>query len=187
MSSKEELSMDELTLKEVLLEILEDHKGLKSFMEDQQQSINDRDQVIKDLITGFEHKFSNIEIVAPKPDLTEVNNTLTTQLTEIHQTLQRKPVPITKQVRFLLFPETNTERYYKITLGRILPWTAVVLMATYLFSLGQQWISDLQSTKEQEIEMNTSARAWNNLYKNANAKDKKILDKLWQKNLQSKK
>ena len=156
-------------------------------MENQQQSINDRDEVIKDLITGFEQKFSNLKIIAPKPDLTEVNNTLNTQLTKINQTLQRKPVPITRQIRFLLFPETNTDQYYKITFGRILPWLAVVLMATYLFSLGQQWISDWQSTKEQEIEMNTSAKAWNSLYQNANTKDKKVLDKLWQKNIQMEK
>jgi len=179
--------MDELTLKEVLIEILEDHKGIKSFMEDQQQSINDRDQVIKDLILGFEQKFSNLKIVSPKPDLTEMNTILINGLTEVNQILKSKPVPVIKQVRFLLFPETNTERYYKITFGRLLPWLAVVLIATYLFSLGQQWISDWQSTKEQEMEMNTSAKAWNSLYQNANTKDKKALDKLWQKNIPMKK
>jgi hypothetical protein len=185
MNSKEELSMDELTLKEVLIEILEDHKGMKSFMEDQQQSINDRDRVIKDLITGFEQKFANLKNETPKPDLSEVNSTLNNGLTEINQTLQKKPVPVTKQVRFLLFPETNAERYYKITFGRILPWLAVVLMATYLFSLGQQWISEWQMVKEEEFETNISATAWDSLYKKANAKDKKTLDKLWEKNSQT--
>jgi hypothetical protein len=130
---------------------------------------------------SFLKKSSNLKVVVPKPDLSEVNATLDAKLTGIQQAVEKKPVPVIHQLRFQLFPETNTDRYYEITLGRILPWFTVVILATYLFSFSKYWLVKWQNIKEQEIETNVSARAWDSLYKKANVRDRRALDKLWEK------
>lgn len=183
MSSSNGLSMDELTLKEILTEQIEENKATRKYITELEQTIAERDQVIKDLIINFEEKSSNIKVVVPKPDLSAVNATLDAKLTGIQQAVEKKPVPVIRQMRFLLFPETNTEHYYKITLGKILPWLVAVIITTYVFSLGRNWLDKWQTIKEQEIESNISARAWDSLYKKANSRDRKVLDKLWQKNI----
>lgn len=179
MSSSNGLSMDELTLKEILIEQIEENKATRKYITQLEQTIADRDQVIKDLIIGFEEKSGNLKVVVPKPDLLEINNTLDAKLTGIQQAVERKPVPVIRQLRFLLFPETNTEHYYKIAHGRILPWLAIVLISTYLFFLGRDWLSKWETIKEQEIETNISANAWSQLYNKANKRDKRKLDELW--------
>jgi hypothetical protein len=175
------LSMDELTLKEILTEQIEENKATKKYITQLEQTIANRDQVIKDLIVSFEEKSSNLKVVVPKPDLSAVNATLYAKLTSIQQAIEKKPVPVIRQLRFLLFPETNTEHYYKITLGRILPWLVIIIMATYVFSFTKDWLWRWQAIKVQEIESNISARAWDSLYKKANARDRKILDRHRQK------
>ena len=186
MSNTNELSMDELTLKEILTEQLEENKAVRKFMEELKQHINKRDEFIEDMFATFEHEYSNLKVFAPEPDLSEVKTSLDLRLAGIQEAVEKKPVPVTRQFRLLLFPETNTAHYYKLTLGRILPWLVAVLAVTYLYSLGQNWIGRWQTIREHEIETNISARAWDSLYRKANTKDKKALDRLWQKSLISK-
>jgi hypothetical protein len=181
MSSSNGLSMDELTLKEILAEQIEESKATRKYITKLEQSIAYRDRVIKDLLVHFEQKSSNLKVEIPKPDLSEVSATLDTKLTNIQQAAERKPVSVTRQFRLLLFPETNTEHYYKIIFGRILPWLVIVLISTYLFSLGSDWLNNQQAIELQEIETNISARAWSKLYDKANKRDKKKLDEFWER------
>ncbi|WP_311950726.1 hypothetical protein [Mucilaginibacter terrae] len=173
--------MDELTLKEILAEQIEEAKATRKYITKLERSIADRDQVIKDILVSFEQKTSDLKVEIPKPDLSEVTATLDVKLTNIQQAVERKPVPVIRQFRFLLFPETNTEHYYKIIFGRILPWLVIVLISTYLFSLGSDWLNNQQVIELQEIETNISARAWSKLYDKANKRDKKKLDELWER------
>jgi hypothetical protein len=185
MSNTNELSMDELTLKEILTEQLEENKAVRKFMEELRQHIKEKDEFIEDMFATFEHEYSNLKVFAPEPDLSEVKATLDQRLAGIQQAIEKKPIPVIRQLRLLLFPETNTAYYYKLTLGRILPWLVAVLAITYLYSLGQDWLGRWQIVREKEIETNISARAWDRLYKKANTKDKKALDVLWQRSLNS--
>ncbi|MBS7566836.1 hypothetical protein KHS38_20695 [Mucilaginibacter sp. Bleaf8] len=126
--------------------------------------------------------------------------TLLTELVEYHkdnkadhqkilqqlEQAKQVPQPITKQYRLLLFPEHNTEYYYKLTFGKLLPWAAGIIAVITLGSLGKQWVNAWQQVKEQEIETNISARAWDDLYKHANSRDKRILEQYWQRHVQGK-
>lgn len=183
MSNTNELSMDELTLKEILTEQLQENKAVRKFMEELRQHIREKDDFIEDMFATFEHEYSNLKVFAPEPDLSEVKAEIDLRLSAIQEAVEKKPIPVTRQFRLLLFPETNTAYYYKLTLGRILPWLVAILAVTYLYSLGQDWLGRWQTVREKEIETNISARAWDSLYKKADAKDKKALDKLWQKNV----
>src|ERR1700754_2637314 len=110
--SNQEMSMDDITLTEMLKEIFEHNKQMEAFMEVQKEKLDEKDKVIaahqnqvKLLITNFDVKFSNIKVEAPKPDLTAVNQVLTNQLQIINQTIDEGPKPVERIFRLTLFPE----------------------------------------------------------------------------------
>jgi hypothetical protein len=59
-----------------------------------------------------------------------------TMLKQINEKLSKSPTSATKQLRILLFPETNQGQYYKIVFGRLIPWGICLVVITYLYSLG---------------------------------------------------
>lgn len=122
------------------------------------------------------------ELVAYLKDNKEDNQRI---LQELEQA-KKAPQPVNKQYRLLLFPEHNTEYYYRLTFGRLLPWTAVIIAVMSLGTFGKQWVNSWQQVKEQEIETNISARAWDDLYKHANSRDKRKLEQYWQRHIQKK-
>jgi hypothetical protein len=60
-------------------------------------------------------------------------------LNVINKKLDNQPKPA-RQIRFLLFPETNQAQYYKIVFGRLIPWGLAFMVATYIFITGYKAI-----------------------------------------------
>ena len=180
-----ETPMDEKTLKEVLAELLVEMQGIRKFMEAEQTIIGKRGDTISQLVNGFEAKFKNIQVSAPSPDLSLLIDVLDKAFVLIQQKIELGPKPVKREFRFLLFPETNTDHYYKLIFGKMLPWLVIITVATFLFSLGSQWISGNQALEQQRIETNISAKAWDNLYQKAGVKDKKALDRFWEKSVKA--
>ncbi len=74
-------------------------------------------------------------------ELRNINNNdkedqLLSRVTSIQETLKKQPVPVHKQWRILLFPETDQGQYYKIVFGRLIPWAFGFIVLTYLFICG---------------------------------------------------
>src|ERR1700761_7120750 len=61
-------------------------------------------------------------------------------LKAISAKLDKLPVASQKQIRFLLFPETNQGQYYKIVFGRLIPWGLAFVISTYIFITGYRAI-----------------------------------------------
>ena len=138
MKPQEETPMDEITLTEMLKEIFLHNKQMQNFIDLQKENLNEKDRIIEAgkkqtdrLISNFETKFSNIQVQAPKPDLSVVNQTLASGLLTINQTIEKGPKPVTKQIRFQIFPEQmRSPEYYKIMVLGILGF--VLLIMVYL-------------------------------------------------------
>jgi hypothetical protein len=64
-----------------------------------------------------------------------------------------------KQLRILLFPETNQGQYYKIVFGRLIPWGICLVVITYLYSLGGRAIDAYGQHKQNEQSAHYQ-RAW---------------------------
>ena len=110
--SNQEISMDEITLTEMLKEIFEYNKQVQEFIDLQKEKLEEKDKAISAyqqqteiLIESFNTKFSNIKVDAPKPDISGVNQALTNGLKIINQTIENGPKPIVRQLRLTLFPE----------------------------------------------------------------------------------
>lgn len=128
MKTQEETPMDEITLTEMLKEVFLHNKQMQDFMIMQKERLEEKDKVIaayqnqvKLLITNFDVKFSNIKVDAPKPDLTAVNQVLTSQLQLINQTIDKGPKPVERIFRLTLFPEqVRNPDYYAVMLTRLI-------------------------------------------------------------------
>lgn len=126
--SNQEMSMDEITLTEMLKEIFEHNKQVQEFIDLQKEKLEEKDKAISAyqqqteiLIESFNTKFSNIKVDAPKPDISGVNQALNNGLQIINQTIEKGPKPIVRQLRLTLFPEQiRNAEYYGIMLTRLI-------------------------------------------------------------------
>lgn len=82
-----------------------------------------------------------------------------TLLKQINEKLSKVPTSATKQLRILLFPETNQGQYYKIVFGRLIPWGLCFVIITYLYSLGGKAIDTYGQHKQSE-QLAHYQRAW---------------------------
>jgi hypothetical protein len=94
-----------------------------------------------------------------------------TLLKQINEKLDKGPTSATKQIRILLFPETNQGQYYKIVFGRLIPWGICLVVITYLYSLGSKAIDGYSQYKQNQQSAHYQ-RAW--IYLKHKAKKKTL-------------
>jgi hypothetical protein len=92
-------------------------------------------------------------------------------LKAISAKLDKLPVASQKQIRFLLFPETNQGQYYKIVFGRLIPWGLAFMVATYIFITGYKAI-EIYRYNEDVSQSVHYERAW--LYLRNHSKKKML-------------
>jgi hypothetical protein len=141
------------------------------------QRMDSNDEIVDSLVkknTEMEKQVTKITD-NPIPDFSVVINTILSEVREIKQNvkqndeltllkqiyekLNKVPTFITKQIRILLFPETNQGQYYKIVFGRLIPWGICLVVITYLYSLGGKAIDAYGQHKQSEQSAHYQ-RAW---------------------------
>lgn len=141
------------------------------------QRMDSNDEIVDSLVkknTEMEKQVTKITD-NPLPDYSFAINTILTEVEEIKQNIKRNeeltllkqiyeklsrvPMSATKQLRILLFPETNQGQYYKIVFGRLIPWGICLVVITYLYSLGGQAIDAYGRHKQSEQSAHYQ-RAW---------------------------
>ncbi|HTI61040.1 hypothetical protein [Mucilaginibacter sp.] len=80
-------------------------------------------------------------------------------LKTLNEKLDKAPKSAVKQLRIILFPETNQGQYYKIVFGRLIPCGLCLVAITYLYSLGGKAI-DAYSQHKQSQQSAHYQRAW---------------------------
>ena len=139
MKNQEETAIDEITLTEMLKEIFTHNKQTHDFMvmlkgrlEEKEKSIAELSKQTLTLINSFETKYKNIQVMAPKPDLSGVMETLASGLMAINKTIDKGPKPVVKQIRLQLFPEqVRSPEYYRVMLTRFI-WGILGVMLLFL-------------------------------------------------------
>jgi len=106
-----------------------------------------------------------------RPDLNLLN--------AISRKLDNQPKP-TRQIRFLLFPETNQGQYYKIVFGRLIPWALAFMMATYIFITGYRAIEIYRYNGDVSQSIHYE-RAWLYLQRHSKKKVLSAMDEAYDK------
>jgi hypothetical protein len=141
------------------------------------QRMDSNDEIVDSLVkknTEMEKQVAKIT-ESPVPDYSvAINNILTevrdikqnikqneelTWLKQIYEKLNKVPTSATKQLRILLFPETNQGQYYKIVFGRLIPWGICLVVITYLYSLSGRAIEAYGQHKQNQ-QAEHYQRAW---------------------------
>ncbi|MCO5950587.1 hypothetical protein [Mucilaginibacter flavidus] len=141
------------------------------------ERMDSNDEVIDNLVkknTELEKKLAQF-VETPIPDYSAGINTILTEirnfkqgnkgdeelalLKQLNEKLDDIPTSATKQLRILLFPETNQGQYYKIVFGRLIPWGICLVVITYLYSLGGRAIDAYGQHKKNE-QSDHYQRAW---------------------------
>ena len=141
------------------------------------QRMDSNDEIVDNLVkknTEMEKQIAKIN-ENPVPDYSVVINTILSEvrvikqnikqneelplLKQIYEKLSKGSTSATKQLRILLFPETNQGQYYKIVFGRLIPWGICLVVITYLYSLGGRAIDAYGQHKQNEQSAHYQ-RAW---------------------------
>ncbi len=141
------------------------------------QRMDGNDEIVDNLVkknTEMEKKVTRIT-ENPVPDYSVAINTILAEVKEIKQNIKQSeelallkqiyerlskvPTSATKQLRIILFPETNQGQYYKIVFGRLIPWGICLVIITYLYSLGGRAIDAYGQHRRSEKSAHYQ-RAW---------------------------
>ena len=132
--------MDKDIMETVLTEILEEQKKSNLLASENIQVLVEHDK----RLIAIDNKLDN-KLLDPVPtDAKQVERLIAEGVNKITSIVADQPKQVIHQTRILLFPEHDAHGYYKIVFGRILGWLVLVLIATYLFMLGKEFIAAYQ-------------------------------------------
>src|SRR6186713_2999420 len=123
-----ELEIVETVLTEILQEIKTSNQLTTGLIE--------QGKKLEEKVDGFNQKLAQLKVIAPPVDTKPMEKELVNFHVEVCRIVAKQPKTVIRQVRILLFPETNAGQYYKIIFGRLIPWGLAFVVAWYLFSLG---------------------------------------------------
>ncbi len=133
----------------VLKEILDEIKTIHRENAEKEKDAGD----IKYKIQLLEKALYTQEIKPPEINLSPVQLQLDSGIKNIEKTIREQPKNVTRKIQILLFPETGGSEYYRLVFGRLLFWMMMFLLATYMFSLGKQFIDNWKEVAERKNEL----------------------------------
>lgn len=160
-------------------------------MNDAEQVLMQQGKRIKDLENkGVKMPDYTAEIIKIQEELKNLSSKLNLgqfkeMIDKLQKLLEKQTTQVKRQYRFLLFPDTNQGRYYKIVFGRLIPWTFVFIVATYLFVLAKDVINGWGNFRYNQ-QSEQCVRAWLYLNDQAGRQVKKEMDRAWVKSSETK-
>ena len=101
-------------------------------------------------------------------------------LQEEYQSYFKQKPSITKNFRFLFFPERNPKLYYTIVFGRLLPWGTLLAAVIGITILGGKALA-VYDHKSQTEENQHYQKAWQYLRQRVSPKTISAIDDAWEK------
>jgi len=171
--------METEIIETVLTDLLDEQKASNQLNRELTEKVGQLEKKVE----SFQEMLGKQKIIAPLADLAPVEKMVDQHMQAIHALVESQPKNVIRQVRLLLFPETNAGQYYRIVFGRLIPWTLGLILATYGFSLGQQYIQESSAIHERQLVNDQCFKAWNYLYKHQPKEGKKTMEEAWEKTL----
>lgn len=155
--------MNEVVLKEVLTEVLEEQKQLTvsvGLLTTTIEKYAGRMDVYESKLASFNDSVS----------VKQVTRLLSENTTTIQKIIATQPKAVIHEKRILLFPETYRQEFYKIIWGRLLMWMVILIVSLKMINAAINFTDNSQYKT-----------AWQLLYKPQKPATKKWLDSLVQR------
>ena len=159
--------MESEIIETVLKEILEDLKQTSELSKENNLLATEN----KGRMIGIEKMLADKNILKPIIDTQPIERIVSQGMDNISTKIDQSRDKRGTEFRFLFFPEHNTREFYKIVYGRIIFWLVMLVIAKYLFLLGNEWIS--KNYDDQKYK-----KAWENLYQQQGKANQKIMEKI---------
>ncbi|HEV8083392.1 MAG TPA: hypothetical protein VGP55_09335 [Chitinophagaceae bacterium] len=141
--------MEPEIIETVLKEILEEIKIIHQENAEKENYTTD----LKNKIQSLENALYMQETKLSQINLLRLQLQLESKAKMIEKTIREQPKNITRKIQILLFPETGAREYYRLVFGRLFFWMMMILLATYMFSLGKQFIDNWKDVTERKNEL----------------------------------
>jgi len=169
--------MEPKILETVLTEVLEELKNNSQAILELTGEVT----VLKEKVSAFEKKQEQLQIIAPPADTARIEKVAGNYFLEFYRLVEAQPKKVVRQFRLVLFPETNTDRYYKIVFGRLIPWSFGLAAAFFLVSLGKQYVSSWSAVQERRYYFEVYRDAWDRLDKSMDKPGRQKMKEIMQK------
>jgi hypothetical protein len=154
------------------------------------KEIHERLTDVQEMVMDLEERITDLEKREPVPaehvDIGPVLNELQllrqmfSHLQEEYQSYFQQKPSITKNFRFLFFPDRNPKLYYTIVFGRLLPWGTLLAAVISVAILGSKGLAlcdhKLQTDEDQHYQ-----KAWQYLEQHVSPKTINAMDDAWEK------
>jgi hypothetical protein len=167
--------MEKDKLEIVLEDILDELKTINTTMQQHKQQTME----LQERVFAFEERIDKLN-PSTIPLIKPLEAAINASAVELKQLIQQQSKPVTRQWRFLLFPEHYTKEYYT-AIFRLIMWMTLVCNAAFLFALGKQTLENTKEVKLRQLENNQYKNAWEYMYNKENKQGKKKMDGVWQK------
>jgi len=169
--------MEPKILETVLTEVLEELKNNTQAILELTEEVT----VLKEKVSVFEKKQEQLQIIAPPADTAPIEKVAENYFLEFCRLVEAQPKKVVRQFRLVLFPETNTDRYYKIVFGRIIPWSYGLAAVFFLISLSKQYVSSWSEVQERRNYYEIYMDAWDRLDKSLDKPGRQKMKEVMQK------
>jgi len=169
--------MEPKILETVLTEVLEELKNNSQAILELTEEVT----VLKEKVSVFEKKQEQLQIIAPPADTAPIEKVAENYFLEFCRLVEAQPKKVVRQLRLVLFPEYNTDRYYKIVFGRIIPWSFGLAAVFFLVSLGKQYVSSWSEVQERRYYYEVYSEAWDRLDKSQDKDGRQKMKDILQK------
>jgi hypothetical protein len=134
-----------------------------------------------DKVAAFEKNQEQLKIVAPPANTAPIEKLAENYFLKFYRLVEAQPKKVVRQFRLVLFPETNTDRYYKIVFGRIIPWSYGLAAVFFLISFGKQYVSSWSEIQERRNYYEIYMDAWDRLDKSLDKTGRQKMKEIMQK------
>jgi hypothetical protein len=170
--------MEDEVLQTVILEVLNELKEVRRQQAETMKMLVD----IKEKTASSPPPLTALKTETSPVQTEKIIAVMNTRLDAIKQLIEAQPKPVIKQFRVLFFPEYNAREYFK-TLGKIGLCILALIVSSYLFILGQEFILTNSKARQDEL-VNYNYRAvWNSLYRTSKKGVKQKMDSVWSRSL----
>jgi hypothetical protein len=163
MMTDDDKKMEEQTVKNLVLELIEIQTGINKINTDIVTVLNG----LTGKIDGFQERLSNLKVIAPPADLRPLEQTVKKALADIQSTIETKPHDVTKKFEILLFPPQDNRLLYKIVFGNWLLYLVIAFAVKLSFNTFNHWLDNQKQIEIEHVRMHPVVQAWDSLYSDA--------------------
>jgi len=140
----------------VLKDMLEEQKKANDLTDEQNKNLDQLTQTVE----KFEQRLDQLNVIAPPVDSGPIQTILKDGMQAMNRILENQPKSVIRQIRLVLFPESNPDRYYKVVFGRLIPWVIFISAVIFLIPLGKQYITTRTQLQQRRYYFEVYRDAW---------------------------